>query len=189
MLDWLSIILKPLFAGAMALRLVVFVSDVPLVLAADTQVQPIGVQTAYAKTEPIQLTNVFSPTEFLVLTNEARTAFGDKPLNLNTDLDNAALAKAEDMVVNHYWAHFRPSDHKAPWDFIQESGYNYTVAGENLARGFRTPAGITNAWLNSPPHRANMLSPKYNDVGFACVWGTDDSGNPVLLTVQMFGSR
>jgi len=132
--------------------------------------------------------SVFSPEEFLAETNAARRAVNLPELVLNDTLTTAAEAKAQDMIANHYWAHFRPSDGKAPWAFIEEAGYQYKVAGENLARGYRTPAGITKAWLASPTHRANLLSPKYQEVGFACVRTTDEEGNTVLITVQLFGT-
>jgi len=131
----------------------------------------------------------FQEQDFLGLTNQARLDAGLAPLSLNVELEQAAYAKAADMAKNGYWDHFRPTDHKAPWDFIHEAGYSYTVAGENLARGFVTPTGITKAWMASPTHRANILSPNYTEVGFASVHTTDETGKTVLLTVQMFGSR
>lgn len=128
-------------------------------------------------------------SEFLVLTNEIRQEAGMFSLRLNPQLEQAALAKAADMVAKGYWEHFRPVDHKAPWDFIHEAGYDYVVAGENLARGFRTPQGITQAWNASPTHRANLISSKYTEVGFACVETVGKDGRPILITVQLFGSR
>jgi uncharacterized protein YkwD len=110
-------------------------------------------------------------------------------LSLNDELTAAAQAKAADMVAKGYWDHFRPSDHKAPWDFISEAGYTYRVAGENLARGFHTPAGITKAWVASPTHLANLISPKYDEVGYASVLSTEADGSQVILTVEMFGHR
>jgi len=163
-------------------RMLTLTSATSLALVLQLRVTP--VQAAEASVEepiPIQ--------DFLAATNAARLQAGEPALHLDAELDAAALNKAIDMKTQGYWDHFRPSDHKAPWDFMTEAGYNYKVAGENLARGFRTANGITNAWLNSPAHRANLLSPKYTDVGFADVEGVDASGNPAILTVQMFGSR
>ena len=136
----------------------------------------------------VQVTEVFPESEFLALTNAERAAHGVAPLRLDPELVSAAEAKDYDMDTKDYWDHFRPGDNKAPWDFIDEAGYDYRVAGENLARGFRTPEGVTKAWMNSPAHRANLLSPKYTDVGFASIISYD-TGSPVLLTVQMFGAR
>lgn len=128
-------------------------------------------------------------SEFLIRTNEARAEVGLPPLTVSNALTVAADAKAQDMVEHGYWNHFRPTDQKAPWDFIKDAGYSYKVAGENLARGFETAGGTTQAWLNSPTHRANLLSEKYTEVGFATVRGTGQNGEPAYITVQMFGSR
>lgn len=165
----------------LALRVISLTSPTSLALAAQLPVVP-SVHAA-------EFSNQFSQEDFLSLTNEARAEAGLAPLVLNPELQLAALQKAQDMVHNSYWDHYRPSDHKAPWDFIHEAGYQYTVAGENLARGFSTPGGITKAWLESPTHRANVLSPKYAEVGYASIKTTDQDGKTVLLTVQMFGHR
>lgn len=138
---------------------------------------------------PLVVAERFAVQDFLEATNEARRLAGLPALTLNADLNEAAALKVQDMRENGYWSHYRPTDNKAPWDFIEESGYRYRVAGENLARGFSTVQGITNAWLQSPAHRANLLSPQYTEVGFADAEITDENGKRTLLTVQMFGDR
>jgi uncharacterized protein YkwD len=171
---------RQILALTVAVRVVAFFAGAPdAALAAAPSVE--------AQAASVQATDKFSPQDFLALTNEYRVAAGQQGLALNDRLNAAAEAKALDMAAKGYWDHFRPSDHKAPWDFITEAGYSYNVAGENLAYGFRTPEGITHAWMESPTHRANLLSAKYQDVGFACVEVIRD-GAPVLLTVQMFGA-
>jgi uncharacterized protein YkwD len=161
-------------------RLILFFSGAPIVSAA-------GVIPATSQAEVTRY--AFTPEQFLNLTNTARHDQNAAPLTLNERLTQAAQAKAFDMSSKHYWNHFRPSDKKAPWDFIEEAGYSYKVAGENLARGYKTPEGITRAWLNSPAHRANILSTKYTEVGFACLPTINAEGETVLLTVEMFGAR
>ncbi len=130
-----------------------------------------------------------SPEAFLSETNAIRRSAGRAPLSLNPNLMQAAESKAADMLARGYWDHFRPDDNKAPWDFITEAGYKYSVAGENLARGFKTAQGITAAWYNSPSHKANLLSDRYTDVGYATIETTDAAGATQLVTVQMFGAR
>ncbi|MBU6388965.1 hypothetical protein KGQ71_00440 [Patescibacteria group bacterium] len=164
----------------MAIVLVGFFSGTPALATANADMLPPVSVIAQPR---------FTPDDFLVLLNAVRTSDGRQPLRLNDELDAAATAKAEDMAAKGYFDHFRPGDHKSPWAFIEEAGYDYRAAGENLAKGFRTPTGITTAWVNSPSHYANMISPKYTDVGFACIQTIDPDGQPVLLTVEMFGSR
>ena len=175
-----SFIHNTVFPLVLVTRLMVFIGDVPVALAVDPH-SPFN--TANTNQQ------VFSQEDFLRLTNAAREDVGLSELSLNDRLSAAAQAKVRDMVNNGYWDHFRPTDHKAPWTFIREAGYDYTIAGENLARGYRTPQGITRAWLASPTHRANILSPKYTEVGFASMETFDAQGAPVVLTVQMFGGR
>lgn len=124
--------------------------------------------------------------ELLVDTNAKRQTVGLPPLSINEELSKAAAAKARDMFSKNYWAHNSP-DGRTPWDFIIESGYTYTVAGENLAKNFSDSAGVVAAWMASPSHRDNLLKPSYRDIGFAVVNGTLN-GEETTLVVQMFGA-
>lgn len=127
-----------------------------------------------------------SQQELLEHTNRAREENGVAPLRLNEALISAANGKAQHMLANNYWAHFAP-DGTSPWNFIRGSGYSYVFAGENLAKGFTDSASIVRAWMNSPSHRENLLSEKYNDIGFAITEGTLE-GTETILVVQMFGA-
>jgi hypothetical protein len=123
--------------------------------------------------------------QLLGQTNTARTRDGLSPLNDNQALAMAAQAKADDMLAKDYWSHTAP-DGTTPWDWIKQTGYQYTEAGENLARGFDTTAGIVRAWLESPSHRANLLDAGYTEVGFAVVRG-DMNHQATTLVVAMYG--
>lgn len=125
--------------------------------------------------------------ELLQETNQKRLENGVAPLKLDESLNQAAEGKAHHMMVNHYWAHFAP-DGTTPWVFIKDAGYEYTYAGENLAKGFTNSSDIVIAWMNSPSHRENLLSQKYSDIGFAILEGNLEDEDTVLV-VQMFGSR
>lgn len=128
-----------------------------------------------------------SPTELLSITNDYRRENGLGPLRLDSDLSQAAAGKATDMFAKNYWAHIAP-DGVTPWSFILNSGYEYLYAGENLARGYSTAQDVVRAWMDSPTHRANMLSKDYSDVGFAIATGTL-TGSDTVLVVEMFGTR
>lgn len=123
--------------------------------------------------------------DLLKYTNDKRTTKNLRPLKLNKTLSKAAYYKALDMFDKDYWAHVAP-DGKEPWDFIINSGYEYTYAGENLAVDFNDSFSIVNAWDNSLSHRANLMNDKYIDIGFAVVDG-ELSGRKTTLVVQMFG--
>jgi hypothetical protein len=121
------------------------------------------------------------------LTNQRRQEAGLAPLALNDQLSNAAAAKASYMFEKNFWAHVAP-DGTTPWYFIKNSGYEYLYAGENLARGYNSSGDVVNAWMASPTHRENMLSPNYKDIGFAVQTGSL-TGSDTVLVVEEFGSK
>ncbi len=148
-----------------------------------------SVAVSYTKTHYHQVLGIsasISSQDLLNLTNQARSAAGLAPLSLNGALSNAAAGKAEDMFTNNYWAHISPSG-VTPWDFIRGSGYSYSYAGENLARGYTTASDAMSAWMASPEHRSNILSSNYTDVGFAVAQGNLTGDNGTILIVEEFG--
>lgn len=117
-------------------------------------------------------------------TNEERKKLGLSELVLNKELNQAALAKAQDMFNDQYWAHTAP-DGKQAWDFIKETKYVYKYAGENLARDFNSDEEVVEAWMNSPSHHENMVNKEFTQMGLAVV--TDNlKGFETTLVVQMF---
>ncbi len=125
--------------------------------------------------------------QLLLLVNEKRQQNGQQPLKLDPFLNVAAEKKAEDMLVNNYWAHISPNG-TTPWVFIKGAGYNYIYAGENLAKGFTSAEEAVDAWMASPKHRENALSSNYEDVGFAVKIGKLN-GEETVLIVQEFGGK
>lgn len=128
-----------------------------------------------------------SPAEVIRLTNEKRQKEGLLPLEENSVLSQAALAKGTDMINKSYWAHVSP-DGIEPWTFFTNFGYKFKYAGENLARDFSTPQTAVDAWVVSPSHRENLLSEKYKDIGIAVVEG-NINGVETTIIVQFFGTK
>ena len=126
---------------------------------------------------------VISSVTILELVNKDRAAYGLPALTLNPTLTLAALSKAQDMLTHNYFSHVSPNGTK-PWHWFKSLGYEYTYAGENLAAGFEDPFELERQWMDSPEHRANILSPLYHDVGLAIV----EKENKTVI-VQFFGSR
>lgn len=126
------------------------------------------------------------PDQVVAQTNRERSAANLASLSLNQKLNEAAAGKANHMFANNYWAHIAP-DGTTPWVFMQNAGYRYTVAGENLARDFGDTGSMISAWMNSPTHRENIMNPKYTQIGVAVVNGILD-GAETTLVVQMFGN-
>lgn len=119
-------------------------------------------------------------------TNQQRRNNGLIALKYNSTLSESATKKAQDMFNSNYWSHNSPSG-KIPWDFFKEVGYQYTVAGENLARDFYDTNSLIKAWMNSPTHRANITNDKYQEIGIGVVNGIL-GGIKTTLVVQHFAT-
>lgn len=128
----------------------------------------------------------FDVNAVITQTNLARSAASLPSLAHSSALDIAAQAKLDDMVANGYFAHVSPTGSQ-PWDWLSAAGYGYRAAGENLARGFDNPAEVVSAWMNSPSHRANVVSSVYKDIGVAAK-RVNLNGITTTVVVQMFGT-
>jgi uncharacterized protein YkwD len=103
----------------------------------------------------------------LCLLNAQRVRVGDTPLTQNAMLEQAAELHSLDMAKRKYFEHLDP-DGVPPDARIIHAGYPPLLVGENLAWGEleqSTPANIVSLWMTSPGHRANVLEPKYREIG------------------------
>lgn len=135
---------------------------------------------------PVATNTEVLDSQIFTAVNQERIEAGVSPLAENTFLEAAATAKMNDMFVKGYWDHTAPDGIKA-WFFIDQTGYQYSIAGENLARGFTSAASMTAAWMKSPTHRANILNQVYLDTGIAVGNGIID-GKLTTIAVQLFGN-
>lgn len=124
-----------------------------------------------------------TPEDLFTQTNQQRAANGLPALRLDARLNASAGAKAANMFAEDYWAHVSPSGIQ-PWYWFIQAGYNYSYAGENLAKDFDTTAGVVAGWMASPGHRANILNPHYVDVGFAVQNGVLVGGETTLVVAH-----
>ena len=147
----------------------------------------IGLQFGYnfTKTGSIlgQIVTI-TPAGLLAETNDRRTEASLPPLTLNPQLSQAAQEKADDMLAHQYWSHTSPSGVE-PWTWIDDSGYSYEEAGENLAKNFTTASATVSGWMASEGHRENILKASYQDVGFAVASGELD-GSPTTIVVALY---
>lgn len=145
------------------------------------------VNTLIIRPQVLSYATNMSSSGLLLSTNAERTNNNLSNLTINTVLNQAAQAKAEDMVARNYWSHNTP-DGKEPWIFFDNAGYQYLAAGENLAYGFTSSADAVTGWMNSPGHRANILNTEYQEVGFGIANSPDyqSNGNETIV-VAMYG--
>jgi len=120
----------------------------------------------------------------LEILNQDRIKYGLAPLESSTSLEQAALAKAQDILSGGYFAHISPAG-REPWDFIKAVGFKYSFAGENLAINYTSSFELHNDFMASEHHRENLLSPLFSTVGIAVVEGSFQ-GKSAVITVQMF---
>ena len=105
------------------------------------------------------------------LVNQERASYGLAPLTLNTELCNGARLKSQDMLDNGYFSHYSPT-YGDPFDMMEALGFNsWYAAAENIARGQKTAEEVMNSWMNSPGHRANILSEEYTEIGVGYAGG------------------
>ena len=105
------------------------------------------------------------------------------PLKMNEKLMEAARKHAENMAAQETLEH--ELDGKNPDDRVKATGYKSRRVGENIAEGRQTPKDVVAGWMDSPPHRENILSAEFTEIGVAVA----KSKTGTLYRVQVFGAR
>jgi uncharacterized protein YkwD len=133
----------------------------------------------------------------LCVLNAERARHGLRPLKLNKRLSRAARRHARDMARRNYFAHDSLGG-RTFVDRIRRTGYLRNArswwVGENLAWGSldrSAPRAITRMWMNSPGHRANILSRSFNEVGIGLAYGAPVhvGGAPAATYATDFGRK
>jgi uncharacterized protein YkwD len=107
----------------------------------------------------------------IALVNQDRAAAGLAPLRESAELDKIATARATDMAVNNYFSHYRPGDPTlAVLELLRANGVAFVWYGENIIWESGLPPDqvatyFNTWWMNSPEHRANILSTHYGQIG------------------------
>lgn len=127
------------------------------------------------------------------LTNYARIHDGLRPLAANATLNGAGAAK---LAADISCAEFTHTPCNKPFTVVfgrYVTGANSYTLGENIAWGtgsFGTPRATMNAWLNSPEHRQNILSPAFHELGIGYLSEQSFQGTTgATLWSQEFGTR
>lgn len=119
--------------------------------------------------------------EVVRLVNVERAKYGLPALKSHWELARVARYKSQDMIDKNYFSHQSPT-YGSPFNMMESFGLRFSSAGENIAYGQRTPQEVVNAWMNSPGHRANILSKTYTHIGV----GAAKKSNGTLYWTQMF---
>ena len=132
----------------------------------------------------------------LCLLNQQRADHHLAALREHPSLEHAATNYAALMVHEDFFGHVSPSG-STMVQRIDRTAYLHGVRGwslgENLAWGSgsaSTPAEIVNAWMHSPPHRANILDGTFREIGIGVASGAPTSpGQSGATYVNEFGRR
>ena len=135
-----------------------------------------------------------APSATLCLINRERRARGLPSLTANTRLARAAQRHARDMVAHAFFSHVSPSGRTFSYRLrkVQYARGCPWSGGETLAWGsgaMVTPASRVAAWMNSPPHRAILLSRAFREAGIGIAKGTPADAASGATYVGEFGRR
>lgn len=126
-----------------------------------------------------------NPAELIELTNSERIKNNLNALSINLILTEIAYNKANDIIKHQIFQH--NFNNKKFSDWIKDSGYQYSIVGENLAIDFNSSSGVFKAWLGSDSHKKNILNKEFTEIGMAVLKEKFDNAETVLV-VQIFGS-
>jgi uncharacterized protein YkwD len=162
----------------------------------------IGPAAARAQTDPCSQADLQPKVDevpsyeraVVCLVNVERAQRDRGRLRVDPELARAGRRQSADMVERHYFSHVRPGG----WDLVdrlRSAGYRMSAAGgwsvgEVLSWGVSwraTPRATVDAWMESPPHRAALLRPEFDEVGAGAALGNPlrDAWLGVTVSVEL----
>ena len=142
-----------------------------------------------AAPEPLSSNDVFLD-RVIDLTNDVRAANGQHALTTNSALQATAQLQSVNMAEQDFFSH-TGQDGLMAWERALIEGYNYQTIGENIAAGQLTPEEVVQGWVNSPGHLANILNPRFTEIGVGYQYLQNDTGviNYHHYWTQVFGTE
>lgn len=102
----------------------------------------------------------------VAMLNQQRSSAGLAPVIRSQQLDRAAFIHAQDQMHGGFFGH-RGSNGSNVHARITAAGYDACLSAENIAMGQTSEAAVMGDWMASAGHRANILHPRAEQVGFA----------------------
>lgn len=127
------------------------------------EIVSLNFQTKNSTTDPIAESYMFS------LINKARKSVGLREVVFDDLLRDVGRSHCKDMFERGYFSHFTPEGF-SPFDRMDDKGIIYNFAGENLALSPNTDIAMKGL-MNSPGHKANILSSNFGRVGVGVMDG------------------
>lgn len=174
------------------------VYDEPFLIKKGTTVRAYAAKSGYKKSETIkkkieksvgtkkEAEAEIDPVcaEVLGYINDYRAENGLSPLAFDETLLKAARIRADELTANY--SHERPNGTSC-FTVLDETSFVYAAAGENIAwteGTLSTPATVSKSWIDSAPHRKNILSDLFEVTGIAAVRDGEKT-----YWVQLFGKK
>jgi uncharacterized protein YkwD len=130
--------------------------------------------------------------------NKIRVQHGLQPVKISARLTASAAQHSREMGADGYFAH-NSHDGTAFWKRIGRwygsNGYGFWSVGENLLWSSPQvdPVDALQLWMDSPEHRANILTARWREIGISAVHvaaapGTFQGREVTIITTD-FGVR
>ena len=100
--------------------------------------------------------------EVLKIVNRERHTSGMDPVTGFSLIQEACDIRAVELV--ELFSHTRPDDSSC-FTVFDEVGIDRWSGGENIAAGYDSPEDVMYGWMNSPGHRANILTEDFTHMG------------------------
>src|SRR4249919_3447468 len=151
-----------------------------------------------AKSSGAVSTSARMQTALLSQLNAVRSARGLVRLRLAPGLNAAAASHSTQMARLGYFSHNSANGRsfsKRVASYYSLRGFRSWMVGENLvwASPDLSAARALKVWLASPPHRANLLDPRWREIGLSAVHSTSApgvyGGSPATIVTADFGTR
>lgn len=179
----LSIIIVLIFIGTGAIGLTLRSNQISEPSTQNGEVQ--GTPTLATSSPP----EIVDTAKLYNLINGYRKERDLPELTVNPALEKSAQLKLQDMITEKYWRH-EDSQNVQSWYLFTQAGYDYTVAGENLAFGLNTAWQVFDGWIESPRHNQELITTTYQDMGLAADCQTYiQEGKPSCVTVLHLGAN
>ncbi|MBE7373852.1 CAP domain-containing protein [Pseudomonas lopnurensis] len=107
------------------------------------------------------------------------------PLAWNGTLGAAAENHSRAMANGNFFSHLG-DDGRTPGDRAELAGYAGGQVGENIAAALPTPRKVVDGWLASPGHCANLMNPRFSELGAA--YAVDPQSDAGIYWTALFGA-
>jgi uncharacterized protein YkwD len=133
-----------------------------------------------------------SESTLVTLTNRARASHGLKALRVDSKLSAIARSRSKDMIVRNYFSHTIKGTSYNVFHILDQKGYCYRIAGENIGWNNYPDDSATyavqNQFMGSPGHRANILNKAWDVIGIGAYKGPTGKKMWTVLFADRCGS-